>query len=251
MDTQFVSDLMTQFNNNHGVPALQGNVPSSSSLDTDLTGNEAINIVQNKTKLNIQTDIPKRMPMPNVPQSGPSIPVQNPRPNIPPNISGPRNINTNIPPNKIAHAQYPGGNPIINNTVPPRSLDQEANLSFGKVPPKPMNPEAALNQIPRNLSNGPKRPNIENNVNNANDIQPQANVDVPSSDFYSIFGFQLSKMTVYIIIAFIAIIAIYYVYKYFTSSSAPDKDKRKRKPEVSYDQQVNPTEGQDHGGNEE
>lgn len=217
MDTQFVSDLMTQFNNNHVVSSLQGNNTNTNFIDADMVGNETTNIIPTKIPIDV-----KRI--------SPSIP-SNLRPNIG-QSPDPRTFNLNQNINRRS-------SPDIRVTVPNTKM---------------INPEANLNQIPKNLLNVSRTPvrsdtinqntnqNINQNINQNTADSIQANVNIQSSDFYSIFGFQLSKTTVYIIIAFIAIIVIYYIYKYFTSSSSPDKDKKKRKPEVTFDQQVNSDE---------
>ncbi|AYV83558.1 MAG: hypothetical protein Hyperionvirus8_42 [Hyperionvirus sp.] len=107
-----------------------------------------------------------------------------------------------------------------------------------------------MNQIPKNLSGsvakgkgGVRRP----------EVPAVAVAAVAAADYYSIFGFQLSKTTVYIIIAFVVVIGIYYLYKYFASSK--EKGPRfKRKPVVSFRQQRIDDEGEPklgqkkHGG---
>jgi len=63
--------------------------------------------------------------------------------------------------------------------------------------------------------------------------------DTSTGDYYNIFGFQLSRTTVYIILAIIALVAFYYLYKYFVGSKSSDKNvKKKRNPVVSHDEQI-------------
>lgn len=54
------------------------------------------------------------------------------------------------------------------------------------------------------------------------------------SGYFTIFGFQLSKSTVYIAVAFVLVLAAYYLYKYLYSSKTAIK---KKKQAVSYSAQ--------------
>ena len=65
------------------------------------------------------------------------------------------------------------------------------------------------------------------------DLTPQL---PQSNDFYSIFGFQISKTTIYILIAFIIIVVVYIIYSKWTAVPK-DKKKRRREPEVTYQDQ--------------
>lgn len=239
MDIQFVSDLMTQFNNNHPIPTLQGNNNQSTNnfIDPDLVGNESINIVPNKVppKLNIPNNGANGM-MNNGSNSGPNMRANGNIQNIPNNV----NMNTN---NRVP-ASSGGNNPNLNQI--PRNLSNAPRPMLG--PNNGSRPEGAPKPEGTSRPTPNVAPNFSQNQNIDNQLQGGA--DIQSSDFYSIFGFQLSKTTVYIIIGFVAIIAIYYIYKYFMSSSTTDKDSKKRKPEVSYDQQMN-QQMQDQTGNDE
>ena len=215
MDTQLVTEFMSQHNN------VMDNVQSISLLDSDsVCSNIAV----------------------------PS--------NVVPTASVPSNV---VPSNVV-----PNNRPqIVTKSAPAQTQTALKNTS--------------LTQIPKNLNtnriNQNQNTNRTNNINqnttrhvnfqtnrsqtgrshtssNHQNTRPQtgdSQVALDSSDYYSLFGFQLSKTTVYIIIAFIAIIIIYYLYKYFTSPGT--KNKPKRKQEVSFndqaDSQNNGRESQD------
>lgn len=204
MDVQLVSDLMCQLNDNEDV--LQENALA----DSDFLGSDVANNLTKRISFNVtpngSTNITSNVPS-NVTSNVPS--------NLPSNL--PTNLPTNVPVN-------------ISRTV--RSV------------PRP------LNQIPRNLAQrgtpngvstssnttgGKNIRSILKNTGGATVPDTQVTDTVTSSDFYSIFGFQLSKTTVYLIIGFIILVVAYYLYKYFTASDSKDK---KRKQNVSYDQQM-------------
>ena len=206
MDTQLVSELMSQLNN-------QTQSTNNSLVDTDLVGNEVSNKMVSK-RVSIS---PGSTSNPNL-NVGQKVTV--PGPNNAPNLAPNPRINTTQP--NVSNQNY--------------SLSQKNNSSKvfvkGPVPvPVPV-PVKGINQIPKNLSN---TSNVEVKSEVKSQVKSEVNIVDMSGDYYNIFGMQLSKTTIYCIIAFVAIIILYYVYKYFTSSS--NKNKTKRKQEVSNVQQ--------------
>lgn len=85
------------------------------------------------------------------------------------------------------------------------------------------------------MMGGNVEPPVSVTVSNTNvpDVTP---VQV-STDYYSLFGFQLSKMTVYIIIGFIVVIVAYLIYSKWFSAPKEEKKKKKKQAEVSYQEQ--------------
>lgn len=67
-------------------------------------------------------------------------------------------------------------------------------------------------------------------------IVQQPSVNIELSDCYSLFGFQLSKTTIYLFIAFILCVVAYFVYNRFYPSPTNDKKKKKRVQEVVFQQ---------------
>lgn len=217
MDTQFISDLTAQVNNNPSIVAM--NSHSSSFMDADLADNLTIN--RNSVRFNIPNEELVK-------------PVQqvNPVQQI-----GQGNQNGSIP--RRPNMQMPQGQQMRTNVPSPNNSSR-----MQPMPSYNGNGNGNGQQMrgpQRNLSNNP----VQNAGAPMRDPVVQNPVpEVPvSSDYYSIFGFQLSKTTVYIIIAFIVIIALYYLYKYFTSGSS--KNKKKREPEVSYEKQLDHQEDED------
>jgi hypothetical protein len=258
MDTQFVSDLMSQFNNDNNLSAHQG----SNFVDADIVHTNVPNKVpfkfnaQNLPQIQGTQDV--RVYASNGPASNGSAsngPASNGSA-----YNGPASVMKTIQRGQNVSRQ-PMEQPMVQSMVQPmvQPMRQQTGQPMGQPTGQPMGQLQTLNQIPKNLSNGIASTRaLEGSMNCGGSKSANSNVDVSnsscadsngasnhcanaSSDFYTIFGFQLSKTTVYIIIAFIAIIVMYYIYKYFTSSSQDDKDKRKRKPEVSYDEQVSAT----------
>lgn len=75
--------------------------------------------------------------------------------------------------------------------------------------------------------------NAQNIVTPQNDIAKLTS-GIQLSDYYSLFGFQLSKTTVYIFIGFVIILTAYLIY---TKMYSKVNNKKKRQKEVSYDDQ--------------
>lgn len=81
----------------------------------------------------------------------------------------------------------------------------------------------------------PKKVSVENVVTSASE---EVAVSVGGSQYYTIFGFSLSKTTVYAIIFLLVVLLIYYVYKLWSKKKSVRDNKNVRIPEVSYDEQM-------------
>jgi len=118
--------------------------------------------------------------------------------------------------------------------------------------PVPVAVPVALNNVPKNTFQKIKQVAQQHAIANhqiagAQDLIKN-DVIALNSDYYSIFGFQLSKTTIYLVVIFIVLIVIYYIYKYFTSSASTQKNKRKQ--EVSFDQQSKSSDNDDDNDND-
>jgi hypothetical protein len=122
----------------------------------------------------------------------------------------------------IMQQQFKSNNNTLNqNTVPPQNMAQQ-NLQSSQpnLQPKSILKDTKI-QTPNEI--------------NINVTEPQL-----TSDYYSLFGFQLSKTTIYIIIGFIIIAVIYFLYIKLFSYTKEDTNKKKKKKqdnEVSYEEQ--------------
>lgn len=243
MDSQFVSDLMTQFNDNNIIIPQGMKISNNNSID--------INTIHCQNKL-----------LPTSLQTEPGIDANTTvfKNNINTNVTSKLSSQTNTPNTNISNGNInvPNVNtPNTNINIPRTQYMNTQNIQNVRPHPQNIKPEISptLNQIPKNLNtqkpNVPLKPNIDqSDVNNTITLKNDNNgsISLSTGDFYSIFGFQLSKTTVYIIIGFVIILLIYYIYKYFMSSS--DKDKKKRPVEVSYIQQMNDENKEDEKYNE-
>jgi hypothetical protein len=130
-------------------------------------------------------------------------------------------VNTNNQPNL---QKQPVRSILRNNTT---SLPQQNFISQYQQIPQQVMQQMAIQDFMQNPDQFVRQPPIPDQSVN----------DVNVCDYYSVFGFQLSKTTVYIIIAFILCIAAYYIYSKWYSGSTGEKKKKKRPQEVSYQQQ--------------
>ena len=84
-------------------------------------------------------------------------------------------------------------------------------------------------------------------VQHTNGLQDGGLVNTNTSDYYTLFGYSLSKTTIYIIVGFVVILVGYYLYQKFYPK--PVTEKKKRKQEVSFNSQNKDadknTEGED------
>ena len=87
-------------------------------------------------------------------------------------------------------------------------------------------------QIPKGILKEPMSHTVDTTVPIAENI-----ITATSGDYFSLFGFQLSKMTVYIIIALILFIVVYFIYSKWFSGPKEEKKKKKKQNEVSYQEQ--------------
>lgn len=102
--------------------------------------------------------------------------------------------------------------------------------------PQPM-PQQMAQQFTKQVSQ-----QAQNIVKQPSQVETQQKVELPQinimdPNYYTLFGFSLSKTTIYIIIAFVIVAAIYYIYTQFFASDTKIEKKKPRQPEVSYQDQ--------------
>ena len=116
-----------------------------------------------------------------------------------------------------------------------QSLPQDAVRSVSFNPQQPVKISPVIKEGPRLAQKQVqlKAPAVQEVPKNET---VTVNIVEQNADYYSIFGFQLSKTTIYIAITFILLIVIYYCYKYFRGNDTTSKSST-RKPEVTFDQQ--------------
>jgi len=88
------------------------------------------------------------------------------------------------------------------------------------------------NQIFLPKNSVPVQPVANTNAN----VAPDANINqlsVSNSNYYTLFGIEVSKTTIYIIVLFLIVVAGYYYYK--NRSQEDDKKKKKKKDKKSKD----------------
>ncbi len=139
------------------------------------------------------------------------------------NINLADNISKNVKFNEIQLTNDVGQKTQLNFT--------QEQLNLAKQMSNYVNQHNQTQQIQQKI----KEPiqNAQNIVTPQNDIA-KLTPGIQLSDYYSLFGFQLSKTTVYIFIGFIIILTAYLIY---TKMYSKINNKKKRQKEVSYDDQ--------------
>lgn len=91
----------------------------------------------------------------------------------------------------------------------------------------PAIPENAVLNIQNAVSNNP----VVEAVNNAAKIVETIAPNTPSvsSDYFSLFGFELSKTTIYIFIGLLLLVGIYFYFTKYRNNNDNKKNKNKRK----------------------
>ncbi|ARF09211.1 hypothetical protein Catovirus_2_160 [Catovirus CTV1] len=168
-----------------------------------------------------------------------------------------KNVKFNINPEQFNNAMQQLKQPpqFNNNTVPPQFNNNVAPPQFtNNAAPPQFNNNIGPQQFTNNV--GPQQ--FNNNVapksilkENIKMPTPQNTVAPPPvaeavstvlGDYYSIFGFQLSKTTIYIFIAFVALVVAYIIYSKWFSSPPEEKKKKKKNSEVSFKEQEKTTQ---------
>lgn len=93
------------------------------------------------------------------------------------------------------------------------------------------------NSVPSQLNSG-----IPNVINNSPQIQ---GIEITPNTYYKLFGFEISKSTMYIAIVFILLVSIYYYYTKnntkISESKENDKKKKKKKDKKNKDEDKSST----------
>lgn len=150
----------------------------------------------------------------------------------PNNINLGDNIAKNVKFNEITNMRNPNFNPEQLTQQMNNVIQQQFKQNSG-----PSNPQ--VNMAPQSkgiLKENFKMPNSNPSPTPANTVGG-TDVSSGSGDYYSIFGFQLSKTTLYILIGFIVVIVAYIIYSKWFSAPKEDKKKKKKNSEVSYQEQ--------------
>lgn len=157
------------------------------------------------------------------------------------------NISKNVKFNELNNNVQNMGPPTINFTPEQIQIAQQmSNMMHQQIKQvqmqQPSRPSQSFQQlahqvpVQKSILKDIKTENIGNNT-----VVPDAVLDsltLPGSvDYYTLFGFQLSKTTVYILIGFILIIVAYIIYSKWFSTPKEEKKKKKKQTEVSYQEQ--------------
>ena len=171
-------------------------------------------------------------------------PTLTPTPTPTPTNNLPSNVDANIhSPSKIPKTAALNIAPINeHNTCVPTSATVNTHNH--------MRPSIKKNMQSQNQqSQNQQSQNQQSQIHNQQQIQTHHNHNIASTvisstdtnltNYYKLFGFQISWSTIYILIAFVVILVLYFVYKYFTRKP---KETKKREPVVSYNDQTKPDE---------
>lgn len=112
----------------------------------------------------------------------------------------------------------------------PTQIKQMQPLAFQHPPSARISPNVARPQVavqhPQQI--------IQNNIPQ-NIVSPDLPDVVDISSYFSIFGFQISRTTIYILIGFVVLLIGYFIYSKFFSKT--EEKKKKKKSQVSFKSQ--------------
>jgi len=121
-----------------------------------------------------------------------------------------------------------------------------ANTQGFVAQPQQINRPQMMN-VGMNMGGGPKQATMMQHA--PVQITPPSIDPVDASSYFSIFGFQLSRTTIYILIAFVVLIVGYIIYSKFFSKT--EEKKKKKKSQVSFKSQEEQEEQDDQDNDEE
>jgi len=115
----------------------------------------------------------------------------------------------------------------LNNNAIAQSLASGSNTNNDIFLPKNSVPSIPVNQVPQPVANSaqPVGVSVPTQLTNA----PVTNV--VSDNFYSLFGYEVPKKTMYLLVGFVVLVAVYLYYTKMSKSKASDEDNSdKEKP---------------------
>jgi hypothetical protein len=104
-------------------------------------------------------------------------------------------------------------------------------------------PKNSVQAIPQTNNDVAKLNTVPENATVANNQPVPVQSVVPVGNYYNIFGVELSKTTLYVILAFLVLVGVYCYFKY-SKSTKTDKKKSKKKSKKAKEEESSDEESE-------